>query len=137
MSFLDALGGSSSSDEDESLPPVIRDAWVTTEGRAVFALTGTPADWIAIVDSPSVLRAAQPRGLEYLAMPLLRQKQVRTEPVDDSRPDLVLPAVSFSGEEIEPAGVIDAGEYEVIAVRDGRTIDTHYLTVHPEAVPDD
>lgn len=120
----------SSSDKD-----VLRDAWSAHDGRAVVEMSAADVDFVGIADSTRILIAVRPIvGQQHISIPLQRQKQVTVEPVNQSRSDLVLPALAVRGEKIEPAGPMDAGRYEVVAIRDGERIDATNLTVYPAAV---
>lgn len=129
-SVLGSSGSSSSSD-------VLRDAWSTHEGRAVVKMSAeVDVDYLAIEDSTRVLIAVRPvPGQQFLSIPLRVQQQVRTRPVNQSRSDLVLPAIAVRGEstETEP---MDAGRYRVVAIENGDRIDSTNLTIYPAAVSD-
>lgn len=115
----------------------IRDAWTTQEGRAVVTLDPeADVDWIAIESGPHVMIAVEPPpSSDIMSIPLEVQQSVRTEPTNGSRPDVEIPAALVRGEpaETEP---MSPGHYQVLAVRDGRQIQSVNITVSSAAVGD-
>lgn len=124
------LGSSSPSTED-----VIRDAWTTTDGRAVVEISpsGENADWIAIEDGTRAVIAVEPPASDIMSIPLEVRPKVTMEATNDSRSDVVVPAAAVRGEDAETEPM-EPGHYRVIAIEDGMMIDSENLTVSPAAV---
>lgn len=129
----DRLLGSSPSSSSSS--DVLVDAWTTTDGRAAVEIAPEiDADWIAIADGPHVLIAVEPPASDIMSIPLETRSGLTLESVDESRVDVEIPAAAVRGESVE-SEPMEPGHYQVIAIEDGKKIDSRNLTVEPAALP--